>query len=149
MKREEELNYDCNLYILMVQTKLHQIRGQNDKARVMKWLKKLSSCQRNTEEMKSRNELMHYLLENIRERQLKPPFTEDPPQGPLPPLDVLLDKKSEHYPATDTCPDRGNATGAMQPLIYNFSPDGGAFLAAQPVPRCGAFCYLAVISREK
>ena len=34
-----------------------------------------------------------------------------------------------------------------RPFIYQQSPDGGAFLAAQPIPRCGAFCYLAVISK--
>nr|CAD7421690.1 unnamed protein product [Timema poppensis] len=36
-----------------------------------------------------------------------------------------------------------------QPLIYQRSPDGGAFLSAQPVPRCGAFCYLAVVARAQ
>lgn len=38
--------------------------------------------------------------------------------------------------------------GASQPLLYQHSPDGGAFLASQPIPRCGAFCYLAVVSRN-
>jgi len=33
-------------------------------------------------------------------------------------------------------------------IIYQQSPDGGAFLAAQPVPRCGAFCYMAVVARN-
>lgn len=36
-----------------------------------------------------------------------------------------------------------------KPMLYQNSPDGGAFLAAQPIPRCGAFCYLAVVSRAK
>ncbi|KAJ1528031.1 hypothetical protein ONE63_007952 [Megalurothrips usitatus] len=31
---------------------------------------------------------------------------------------------------------------------YEYSPDGGEFFAAQPVPRCGAFCYLAVVARQ-
>jgi len=34
-----------------------------------------------------------------------------------------------------------------KPMLYRQSPDGGAFLAAQPVPKCGAFCYLAVVSK--
>lgn len=38
--------------------------------------------------------------------------------------------------------------GGKKPMLYEQSPDGGAFLAAQPVPRCGAFCYLAVVARE-
>lgn len=36
----------------------------------------------------------------------------------------------------------------QKPLLYQHSPDGGAFLASQPIPRCGAFCYLAVVSRS-
>lgn len=35
-----------------------------------------------------------------------------------------------------------------RPPMFEHSPDGGAFLAAQPVPRCGAFCYLAVVARQ-
>lgn len=35
-----------------------------------------------------------------------------------------------------------------KPMLYENSPDGGAFLASQPVPRCGAFCYLAVVARD-
>lgn len=42
----------------------------------------------------------------------------------------------------------GQRQGPDQPLLYQHSPDGGAFLASQPVPRCGAFCYLAVVSRS-
>lgn len=38
--------------------------------------------------------------------------------------------------------------GGGKPLLYENSPDGGAFLAAQPIPRCGAFCYLAVVARK-
>jgi hypothetical protein len=41
-----------------------------------------------------------------------------------------------------------NGEGGKKPLIYENSPDGGAFLAAQPIPRCGAFCYLAVVARK-
>lgn len=41
----------------------------------------------------------------------------------------------------------GISKGGQKPLLYQHSPDGGAFLASQPIPRCGAFCYLAVVSR--
>ena len=42
------------------------------------------------------------------------------------------------------------STGEGQmPLLYEQSPDGGAFLASQPVPRCGAFCYLAVVTKAQ
>lgn len=33
------------------------------------------------------------------------------------------------------------------PIILERSPDNGAFLVTQPIPKCGAFCYLAVVSR--
>lgn len=43
----------------------------------------------------------------------------------------------------------GGAGGGKtsKPMLYQSSPDGGAFLASQPIPRCGAFCYLAVVSK--
>lgn len=34
------------------------------------------------------------------------------------------------------------------PIVPNLSPDGGAFLASQPMPKCGAFCYLAIACHE-
>lgn len=37
--------------------------------------------------------------------------------------------------------------GFKLPQIMQQSPDQGAFLVNQPVPKCGAFCYLAVVSR--
>lgn len=37
--------------------------------------------------------------------------------------------------------------GFKLPKIMQQSPDQGAFLINQPVPKCGAFCYLAVVSR--
>lgn len=33
------------------------------------------------------------------------------------------------------------------PIIMQNSPDHGAFLVSQPIPKCGAFCYLAVVAR--
>lgn len=33
------------------------------------------------------------------------------------------------------------------PELFEISPDDGAFLMEQPVPRSGVFCYLAVINR--
>ncbi|CAH1730231.1 unnamed protein product [Chironomus riparius] len=33
------------------------------------------------------------------------------------------------------------------PLIMQNSPDHGAFLVSQPIPKCGAFAYIAIVSR--
>lgn len=34
------------------------------------------------------------------------------------------------------------------PDIYRKSPDGGEFLSQQPIPKSGAFCYLAIVSKS-
>lgn len=34
------------------------------------------------------------------------------------------------------------------PDIYQKSPDGGAFLSSQPIPKCGAFCYVAIVGKS-
>ena len=47
-------------------------------------MRKLASCNRNIEEMRVRNDLMYYLVLNVQKGELKPPFTDSPPQGPLP-----------------------------------------------------------------
>lgn len=112
-------------------------------------MRKLTTCNRSIEEMKLRNDFMYYLVMNVQNGELRPPFTENPPAGPLPGIAHLLPGGAEAVAGVDTSIKFGDAESmkSSQPLIYQHSPDGGAFLAAQPIPRCGAFCYLAVISR--
>ncbi|XP_076256799.1 uncharacterized protein LOC143194095 isoform X2 [Rhynchophorus ferrugineus] len=118
-----------------------------DKHKAIRWMKKLATCNKSIEEMKLRNDFMYYLVVNIQQGELQPPFTEPPPTSPLPdiahllpggPAEVNLDEWKEH----------AASGGTKKPMLYEKSPDGGAFLAAQPVPRCGAFCYLAVVAKE-
>lgn len=45
--------------------------------------------------------------------------------------------------------DDVDGASGERPMLMRQSPDGGAFLAAQPIPKCGAFCYLAVVSKKK
>lgn len=33
------------------------------------------------------------------------------------------------------------------PKIMRNSPDGGDYLVNQPIPKCGAFCYLVIVTR--
>lgn len=35
------------------------------------------------------------------------------------------------------------------PELMRRSPDAGEFLAAQPIPEVGAFCYVAVLTKKK
>lgn len=112
-------------------------------------MRKLTTCNRSIEEMKLRNDFMYYLVMNVQNGELRPPFTENPPAGPLPGIAHLLPGGAEAVTGdTNVRFGEGESMRGSQPLIYQHSPDGGAFLAAQPIPRCGAFCYLAVISRS-
>ncbi|KAJ8933848.1 hypothetical protein NQ314_013770 [Rhamnusium bicolor] len=127
----ENLNYDCNYNMFLAKIALSNLPRSEDRQKAVKWMKKLTTCNRSIEEMKLRNDFMYYLVVNIQQGELHPPFTENPPTSPLPNIANLL-----------------VSAGGRKPMLYENSPDGGAFLAAQPVPRCGAFCYLAVVARE-
>lgn len=118
-----------------------------------------------------RNDFMHYLVRNCKDAHLKKPFNEKPPRGPMKNVHHMLpDKYHTGHPHISIDEQKneedGGAAGgsgggaAAQPSGYDLtqrkikgqlfdrSPDKGAFLVGQPVPRCGAFCYLAVVSRQ-
>ncbi|KAI5746845.1 uncharacterized protein LOC103509149 [Diaphorina citri] len=140
----EDLNYDCNYNIFLAKQYLPNLRSMTDRQKASKWMRKLLSCAHTMDEMKLRNDFMYYLVLNLQAGELQAPFTLcPPPPGPLSSLLALL-------PQDKSPPTGCLATECIQdsqdlPLLYRQSPDGGAFLAAQPVPRCGAFCYLAVV----
>nr|CAI5870261.1 unnamed protein product [Callosobruchus analis] len=145
-EQAENLNYDCNYNMFLAKIMLSNLTRTEDRQRAVKWMKKLTTCNRSIEEMKLRNDFMYYLVINIQQGELQPPFTENPPTAQLPNIahllpggiaEVEVDEFGEQQPSS-----------ANKPMLYENSPDGGAFLAAQPVPRCGAFCYLAVVARD-
>lgn len=162
-----DLNYDFNYNLFLAKRMMDNLQTNAERQRVIRWMRKLIACRRSVEEMKLRNDFMYYLVLNVQNRDLRPPFHESPPPGPLPELSHLLVnpayfKMEEHYfhypffillQPGSSAESLGEA-GAWQekenkkkPILYEYSPDGGAFLASQPIPRCGAFCYLAVVSR--
>lgn len=49
----------------------------------MRWMRKLSTCNKSIDEMKLRNDFLYYLVLNAQEGELKAPFNETPPNGPL------------------------------------------------------------------
>lgn len=61
-----------------------------------------------------------------------------------------MNKSQRGYVSLESEEVPEQAIDPANPLIeiLERSPDKGAFLMAQPVPRCGAFCYLAVVSRN-
>lgn len=61
-----------------------------DRQKVIRWMRKLSTCNRTINEMKLRNDFMYYLVLNVQNAELRPPFTDYPPTGPLPSLAHLL-----------------------------------------------------------
>nr|CAD7414860.1 unnamed protein product [Timema cristinae] len=104
------------------------------------------------------NDFLYYLALNLQNGELRPPFTENPPKGPLHTVLHMLpggtealteDEDKWWLQYSDQESEDVDSTRSGQPLIYQRSPDGGAFLSAQPVPRCGAFCYLAVVARAQ
>ncbi|XP_050511699.1 uncharacterized protein LOC126887847 [Diabrotica virgifera virgifera] len=139
----ENLNYDCNYNMFLAKIMLSNLSTNEDRQKAIKWMKKLTNCNRSIEEMMLRNDFMYYLVVNIQQGELQPPFTENPPSSALPNIAHLLPGGIADMETAEE--ERPSARG---PMLYEKSPDGGAFLAAQPVPRCGAFCYLAVVARD-
>jgi len=89
----------------------------------------------------------------VQEGELKAPFNQFPPSLPLSNLIYLLTGNAPSIGGKDGKKGAGawecdlSNEETEKPMLYRQSPDGGAFLAAQPIPKCGAFCYLAVVSK--
>ncbi|XP_019867039.1 uncharacterized protein LOC109596028 [Aethina tumida] len=142
----EDLNYDFNYNMFLAKNAISNLPKCEDRQKVVRWMRKLASSNRTVQEMKLRNDFMYYLISNIQRGFLEAPFTDHPPTSPLPNISNLLPGVGVDDP--DVTFDNKDGTGGKMPMLYENSPDGGAFLAAQPVPRCGAFCYLAVVARN-
>lgn len=84
--------------------------------------------------MQLRNKIMYHLVTQVQMGIISAPFNEPPNFNDL--IQVKIPKTySENF--LDNMPQ-----SMVQPM------DQGAFLVSQPVPKCGAFCYLAVVSRK-
>lgn len=53
-------------------------------------MRKLATCNKSIDEMRLRNDFMYYLVLNVQNCELRAPFNENPPSGPLPDLAQLL-----------------------------------------------------------
>ncbi|XP_055844002.1 uncharacterized protein LOC129910594 [Episyrphus balteatus] len=137
------LNYDFNILLHQFENSLHDRLNNSDKRLAIAWINKLKSESSSIEEAYLRNDFLYYLVQSVEVGCLKPPFDQKPPNGRILSLKnvlpVNIKAKLENAPKPSQ----------PRPEIFERSPDKGAFLAAQPVPRSGAFCYLAIVSKEK
>ncbi|XP_058825111.1 uncharacterized protein LOC131685426 [Topomyia yanbarensis] len=146
----EELNYDFNYLLHEVRTAMRQL-DQSQRRTVEAWLHKLANTNQSLEEVRLRNDFLFYLSRNCNDGNLLPPFDQKPPSGYvldathlLPVLGTSAATTSKPLYEAHTGSPSGTARRAE---LFERSPDGGAFLVSQPVPRCGAFCYLAIVSK--
>lgn len=155
----QKLNYDFNLQQFMFNSQnVNLLKNARDRAVAVAWVNKLTTSASNQEEAELRNDFLYYLNQHCNNGELVPPFKENPPKGPLFNILNLLVRISLGLCFDSQLyfqPDEVKAGAAKarkdkkkrKAEIFEKSPDKGAFLAAQPVPRCGAFCYLAVVSK--
>ncbi|KAJ8949074.1 hypothetical protein NQ318_016977 [Aromia moschata] len=112
----ENLNYDCNYNMFLAKIMLSNLPRSEDRQKAVKWMKKLTTCNRTIEEMRLRNDFMYYLVVNIQQGELRPPFTDNPPTCPLPNIANLL-------PGGIADVEEGIGEGpAKRPLLYENSP---------------------------
>lgn len=86
----EDLNYDFNYNMFLTKTMLTLLTSLSDRQKAVRWMRKLTTCNRCIEEMKLRNDFMYYLVLNVQNGELRPPFTDNPPHGALPAIAHLL-----------------------------------------------------------
>jgi Domain of unknown function (DUF4485) len=105
--------------------------------RANKWVNRLKEFNTHLSDMKLRNQIISELLLQMQTRVLKAPFDKDPRFTTLESIAPM-----PAFTAENIFPEQFKL-----PQIMRQSPDQGVFLVSQPVPKCGAFCYLAVVSR--
>ncbi|XP_049940775.1 uncharacterized protein LOC126416937 [Schistocerca serialis cubense] len=154
----EDLNYDFNYNMFILKNALRSLPKHDSRPLALQWLHKLSSCNKTLEDLKLRNEFMYHMVNGLRAGELCPPFDSPPPDVPLTCMAHMLpganldaegdDKESAKGVCGCSSGLTSKASGPPEPLVQALSPDGGAFLANQPMPRCGAFCYIAVLCKR-
>lgn len=114
---------------------------------VFAWMRYLNQNGVTIQEAHERNNFFRHLLNCCRTRTFTTPFHKKPPNENI----LNLNKSQRGYVTiqNEEVPqeDLGMASNVLKTVLER-SPDKGAFLMAQPVPRCGAYCYLAVVSRN-
>ncbi|KAK2582779.1 hypothetical protein KPH14_005044 [Odynerus spinipes] len=150
-EQQESLLYDWNYNLFCVKTMLPNVRNIQDRQTVVKWLRFLKNSARSVDEMRLRNDFMYFLVLNVQGGELKAPFNKPPPNKSLLSMAKLLPADTdEETQRVDEFAKLGRTIGrGRRSELLRRSPDGGDFLVSQPIPDVGAFCYIAVLSKEK
>ncbi|XP_029722564.2 uncharacterized protein LOC115263394 [Aedes albopictus] len=151
----KELNYDFNYLLHEVRAASRNLNLESRRT-VEAWIQKLSATNQSMEEVRLRNDFLFYLARSCEEGTLMPPFDQRPPSGYvlnsshlMPMLGTEMTASTSTRPIYEAYSGPAASAGQSQKAeLFKRSPDGGAFLVSQPVPRCGAFCYLAVVSKQ-
>lgn len=99
------------------------------------WIKKLKEHNSLINDMKLRNRIMNLLMKQVLAGKMSPPFNEPPKFQTL--AQVMIPEEQAEKISDDI----------KLPQIMRLCPDHGAFLASQPVPKSGTFCFMAVSTR--
>uniref|UniRef100_A0A1Q3FZZ9 DUF4485 domain-containing protein n=1 Tax=Culex tarsalis TaxID=7177 RepID=A0A1Q3FZZ9_CULTA len=149
-----ELNYDFNYMVHEIRTMMVRLKLSERRA-VESWLHKLTGANQTLEEVQLRNDFLFYLARNCEQGALLPPFDQQPPPGYvlnsahlMPNFGSEMAGEAASKPLYEAYTESSGAASRRAEL-FRRSPDGGAFLVSQPVPRCGAFCYLAIVSKHQ
>ncbi|CAG2061716.1 unnamed protein product [Timema podura] len=145
----EKLNRNFNHNMILAKTMVGNLRTSKERHLVYQWVEKLKGCSYSTDEMRLRNDFMFYLVTNLQSGELRSPFRRVPPKGPLARAlvghyddgDDILSDETEFMSSSDTDSHRKPLPRLPRP------PASGKFLVPQPMPACGAFCYLSVLSK--
>jgi hypothetical protein len=103
----------------------------------MKWVEKLNTFSSKMSDLEMRNNIMMNLVFQTQLGNLTKPFSSPPNFSSLEKVGPIQDMSKDEFFPEDL----------RLPLIMQNSPDHGAFLVSQPVPKCGAFAYIAIVSR--
>ncbi|XP_024944779.1 uncharacterized protein LOC107271750 [Cephus cinctus] len=143
------LNYDCNYNLFLAKRLIRDIVRVQDRQNAVKWLRFLMASNKTVSEMQLRNDFMYYLVLNLQEGSLRPPFNSPPPiSAGLTDIAGLIPSKIDNTETADDVTSTLDAPTSEKPMVMSKSPDGGAFLAVQPVPHQGSFCYLAITTKK-
>ncbi|XP_011303232.1 uncharacterized protein [Fopius arisanus] len=122
---------------------LPNVRNVEDKQNAVKWLRFLKTSAKSLQELNLRNEFMDHLVKSVQAGVMSPPFDTPPPNSSLTSMISLLPVVDLDAEDPSSCRGSRRTSAIMQR-----SPDAGAFLAAQPIPDVGAFCYVAVLTKK-
>lgn len=122
---------------------LAHLTAAGDRASADAWLSKLDECT----DAPVRSQYLDYLLTALAAGNLRiAPFDEAPPEGPLKPLNEVVDPILLPPPPQVDPPDETTASAIPAQPLRSVAVDRDAFYGRQPIPEDGAFCYVVAFS---